>query len=101
MGTLSSHPAFENGRQIGAIAALDIKTGDAGYLSDIAAALRSLFLERGLLLRPLGNIVYVMPPYCPTGGQFDRLFDSIKEAGDRFGSRCSARFSLLVRKWAA
>src|SRR3546814_16704942 len=76
-----------NGRQIGAIAALDIKTGDAGYLSDIAPALRSLFLERGLLLRPLGNIVYVMPPYCTTGGQFDRLFEAIKEAGDRFGSR--------------
>src|SRR3546814_18044140 len=45
MGTLSSHPAFENGRQIGAIAALDIKTGDAGYLSDIAPALRSLRSE--------------------------------------------------------
>src|SRR3546814_20080421 len=93
MGTLSSHPAFENGRQIGAIAALDIKTGDAGYLSDIAPALRSLFLERGLLLRPLGNIVYVMPPYFTTGGQFDRLFERsvTRREGEECVSTCRSR----------
>ena len=86
MDRLSSHPAFENGRQLGTIAALDLKTGNAGYLSDVAPALRAFFLKRGLLLRPLGNILYVMPPYCTTDEQLDRLFAAIAEADDRFGN---------------
>ena len=85
MATLSAHPAFSSPRQLGTIAAVDLKTGDAGYLSDIAPALRAFFLERGLLLRPLGNILYVMPPYCTTKEQLGRLFGAIAEAGDRFG----------------
>ncbi len=85
MDRLSLHPALENGRQSGTIAALDLKTGNAGYLSDAAPALRAFFLEQGLLLRPLGNILYVMPPYCTTDEQLDRLFAAIAEAGDRFG----------------
>ncbi|PWG02343.1 adenosylmethionine--8-amino-7-oxononanoate transaminase [Sphingosinicella humi] len=84
--TLSAHPAFSNPRQLGTIAAVDLKTGDTGYLSDIAPALRAFFLERQLLLRPLGNILYVMPPYCTTNEQLDRLFGAIAEAGDRFGT---------------
>jgi adenosylmethionine-8-amino-7-oxononanoate aminotransferase len=84
---LSSHSAFENGRHLGAIAALDVKVGNAGYLSDVAPMLRAFFLERGLLLRPLGNVVYVMPPYCTTGEQLDRLFEAIEEAGDCFIGR--------------
>jgi adenosylmethionine-8-amino-7-oxononanoate aminotransferase len=38
----------------------------AGYLDDIGPRLAAAFLERGLLLRPLGNILYVMPPYVIT-----------------------------------
>ena len=84
---LSSHFAFENGRHLGAVAAIDVKVKSAGYLSDVAPMLRAFFLERGLLLRPLGNVVYVMPPYCTTGEQLDRLFEAIEEAGDRFTGR--------------
>lgn len=82
---LARHPAFANPRQVGAIAAIDLVAADAGYLSDLAPRLRAFFLERGLLLRPLGNTIYLMPPYCLDADQLDRLFMAIERAGDAFG----------------
>ncbi|HEX7782787.1 MAG TPA: adenosylmethionine--8-amino-7-oxononanoate transaminase [Sphingobium sp.] len=77
---LASHAAFENPRRTGAIAAIDLKVGDAGYLSGLAPLLRAFFLERGLLLRPLGNTIYIMPPYCIDADQLTRIFTAIEEA---------------------
>ncbi|MBA4092357.1 MAG: adenosylmethionine--8-amino-7-oxononanoate transaminase [Sphingobium sp.] len=82
---LARHPAFANPRQLGAIAAIDLIAADAGYLSDLAPRLRAFFLERGLLLRPLGNTIYLMPPYCLDEDQLDRLFLALAAAGDDFG----------------
>ncbi|MBZ9649383.1 adenosylmethionine--8-amino-7-oxononanoate transaminase [Sphingobium sp. 3R8] len=82
---LARHPAFANPRQLGAIAAIDLIAADAGYLSDLAPRLRAFFLERGLLLRPLGNTIYLMPPYCLDEDQLDRLFLALAAAGDHFG----------------
>src|SRR5262249_29607808 len=55
---------FSDVRQLGTIAALDLRAKDAGYLAGVATKLYNFFLERRVLLRPLGNTVYVMPPYC-------------------------------------
>ncbi|KAA9018762.1 adenosylmethionine--8-amino-7-oxononanoate transaminase [Sphingobium limneticum] len=85
LGILAAHPAFANPRQLGTIAAIDLVAADAGYLSDLAPRLRAFFLERGLLLRPLGNTIYLMPPYCLDADQLDRLFAALAEAGDSFG----------------
>ena len=82
---LATHPAFENPRHLGAIAAVDLQVPDAGYLSSLAPALRAFFLERGLLLRPLGNTIYLMPPYCFTEAEIGRVFAAIAEAGEQFG----------------
>ena len=49
---------------LGTIAALDLVVADAGYLSALAPRLTAFYRDRGVLLRPLGNSVYVMPPYC-------------------------------------
>jgi adenosylmethionine---8-amino-7-oxononanoate aminotransferase len=72
-------PRFGNVRQIGTIAALDIATRDAGYMADIGPRLYRSFLARGLLVRPLGNTIYVMPPYCSTDGELDVIYDAIDE----------------------
>ena len=72
---------FENPRQSGTMAALDLKTsGEGGYLDTLAPRLLAFFRERGLLLRPLGNTVYVMPPYCITDEQLGQVWDAIGEA---------------------
>ncbi|BBD99128.1 adenosylmethionine--8-amino-7-oxononanoate transaminase [Sphingobium amiense] len=85
MARLSGHPAFANPRQLGAIAAIDLRTDDAGYLSDLAPRLRAWFMERGLLLRPLGNTIYIMPPYCIGATQLDAIFAALHDAGEIFG----------------
>jgi len=51
-------------RVIGGVAAIELKSDKPGYLDQIGPRLAAAFLDRGLLLRPLGNVVYFMPPYC-------------------------------------
>ncbi len=82
---LAGGPAFANPRQAGTIAAIDLVARDAGYLSDLAPRLRAFFLEKGLLLRPLGNTIYLMPPYCLDASQLDRIFAALHAAGEKFG----------------
>jgi adenosylmethionine-8-amino-7-oxononanoate aminotransferase len=67
-------------RQIGTIAALELRTDDAGYLSAMRPKLYRFFLERGVLLRPLGNVVYVLPPYVIAPDELHRVYDVIVEA---------------------
>ena len=81
---LEKDQAFEKSRQIGAIAAIDMKTANAGYLSELAPQLRTFFLERGILLRPLGNTIYVMPPYAVSEDALDIIFSAIAEAAQAF-----------------
>ena len=59
---------------------------DAGYLSEIAPQLKAFFLERRLLLRPLGNTVYVMPPYCISAEDLATVHGTIAEAAARFAA---------------
>lgn len=85
LADLAGGPAFANPRQAGTIAAIDLVARDAGYLSDLAPRLRAFFLEKGLLLRPLGNTIYLMPPYCLDASQLDRIFAALHAAGEKFG----------------
>jgi adenosylmethionine-8-amino-7-oxononanoate aminotransferase len=67
-------------RQIGTIGAIELRAEDAGYLSAMRPKLYQFFLERGVLLRPLGNVVYVLPPYVISAGELHRVYDVIEEA---------------------
>ncbi|MFZ3482385.1 adenosylmethionine--8-amino-7-oxononanoate transaminase [Sphingomonas sp. 3-13AW] len=78
---LATHPRVHGARRIGTIAALEVGGGE-GYLSAVAPRLLAHFRERDLLLRPLGNTVYVMPPYCIEDADLDRVYGAIEEACD-------------------
>jgi adenosylmethionine-8-amino-7-oxononanoate aminotransferase len=67
--------------------ALDLATGDAGYLADVGPRLKAFFQTRGLLLRPLGNTVYVMPPYCIAAEDLAAVHEAIAEAAGAFADR--------------
>jgi adenosylmethionine-8-amino-7-oxononanoate aminotransferase len=73
---------FGNLRRIGTIAVLDLDVGDAGYLAEIGPKLYNFFMQRGVLLRPLGNTIYVMPPFCTTDAELDLIYDAIRAAAD-------------------
>jgi len=82
LASLSGVRGFANPRRIGGIAAIDLVVPDAGYLSDVAPRLRAHFLAQGLLLRPLGNSIYLMPPYCTAPGDIARAFQAIGDAAE-------------------
>jgi adenosylmethionine---8-amino-7-oxononanoate aminotransferase len=77
-----SDPRFINVRQRGTIAALDLDVSSSGYLSNVGPQLRAFFRERDLLIRPLGNVIYLMTPYCVTSDDLDRAYAAIDEAAD-------------------
>ncbi|WP_442754938.1 adenosylmethionine--8-amino-7-oxononanoate transaminase [Methylocystis sp. JAN1] len=79
-------PRFLDVRHLGVIVALDLKVAQSGYLATISLDLMRFFNARGLLLRPLGPTVYVLPPYCITGEELDLAYDAIDAAADQLAS---------------
>lgn len=79
------HPKVKELRQTGTILALEWETsGETSYFNQLRDNLYNFFLEQGIILRPLGNIIYIMPPYCITNEQLDFIYKKIEEALVRF-----------------
>jgi adenosylmethionine-8-amino-7-oxononanoate aminotransferase len=77
-------PRFANVRRLGTLAALDLHVSEAGYLAQVAPELMKFFHAKNILLRPLGNTIYVLPPYCVTAAELDLVYDAIREAAGKF-----------------
>ena len=73
---------FKNVRRTGTITALDLDVRDSGYLAGIGPRLLAFFGSRNLLLRPLGNTIYVMQPYCVTQADLDEIYAAISDAAN-------------------
>ncbi|MGV3731003.1 MAG: adenosylmethionine--8-amino-7-oxononanoate transaminase [Sphingopyxis sp.] len=82
LAILSHDPRVGNPRRLGTIAALDIVVPDAGYLSSLAPRLVAFYRDQGVLLRPLGNTIYVMPPYCTDAQELGQVWDAIAASLD-------------------
>lgn len=63
LAKICSLPGVADARQLGTITAIDLEVPQNGYLSPIGPQLLAFLTEQNLLLRPLGNTIYVMPPY--------------------------------------
>ena len=84
MSRLRALPAVGDARVIGAVAAIELRSdataaGSGGYLDRLGPYLAAAFLERGLLLRPLGNVLYFMPPYVIAPDEVDWCLSQIGE----------------------
>jgi len=71
---------FEQVRQTGTITAMDVRASDAGYLAAVGPRLAASLQAGEVLLRPLGNTLYVLPPYCVTEEDLDRVYGAILAA---------------------
>ena len=80
------HRGVRNTRQIGTVAAIELDA-NPGYLSEIGRELSAFALSQGVLLRPLGNVVYCLPPYCTTDDELESVFRVIQRFLD--GERAS------------
>ncbi len=78
--SFSEHPCVFDVRRIGTVAAIELKVPDGGYLSSLRPKLYRFYLDRGVLLRPLGNVVYILPPYVITPEQLNFVYDVIQQS---------------------
>lgn len=77
LAEIRNHPAVGDVRSIGTVAAIELRADDAGYFSRLHPRLYQFFLDAGILLRPLGNVIYVLPPYCITAEELHFVHDRI------------------------
>jgi len=75
LDTLRSFTIVKNARTLGTILAFEINTGRDEYINAIGPDITRAALEAGIYLRPLGNTVYIMPPYCMTEKEMDQVYD--------------------------
>jgi adenosylmethionine-8-amino-7-oxononanoate aminotransferase len=60
---------------------LEWETGNnTSYFSSLRDKLYYYFLDAGIILRPLGNIIYILPPYCITDAELDYIYSTIEQA---------------------
>ena len=71
------HPKVDNARCIGVILAIDLDIEMERY-GNLRDKLYHFFMERGVILRPLGNTVYVLPPFVITDRQLNKIYDVIR-----------------------
>lgn len=76
---LASHSKAKQVRTIGTILAIELQSDEGGYLASIGEKVAPYFHERRIIMRPLGNVLYVIPPYCITEEQLSQIFTSIEE----------------------
>ena len=73
-------PFVKNIRVTGTIAAFNIDIGDSeGYLNNVGKKIKSLSIKKGLFIRPLGNVIYLLPPLCITDNQLEKSYGIIFE----------------------
>lgn len=68
---------IKNIRTLGTILAFEIVNGKDEYLNNISASIIATALEKGVYIRPLGNTVYIMPPYCITEAELNKIYDTL------------------------
>lgn len=67
-------------RQQGTIIAIELQTGDAtGYLNYIRDKAYRFFIDKKIILRPLGNVIYILPPYCISNNDLKEVYEAISE----------------------
>ena len=77
---IQSHQSLIEVRQLGTIIAFEIKTNEhTNYLNSLAEHISAFFIERGIILRPLGNIVYILPPYCISNEDLNCIYNAVEE----------------------
>lgn len=77
---IRSHKALIEVRQLGTIIAFEIKTTEqTSYLNSLAEHISDFFMSRGIILRPLGNIMYILPPYCISNTDLSYIYNATEE----------------------
>jgi len=77
---LSTHPLVKRVRCLGTMAAFEVEAGAASYLNPVGRQIQRLCLEQGVFLRPLGHVVYLLPPLGISEPQLQRCYEALEAA---------------------
>ncbi len=78
---IEKHPKVKATRVLGVIFALEIQTAGAeSYYGTLRNKLYDFFIQNGVILRPVGNIVYILPPYIITNEQLEKVYAIVEQA---------------------
>lgn len=78
---IKNHPKVATTRVLGVIFALEIKTKSSeSYYGKLRNELYDFFIKNGVILRPIGNIVYILPPYVITDEQLQKVYQVVEKA---------------------
>lgn len=80
LAAIRQHPAVGDVRSIGTVAAVELRTEDVGYTSRLRPKLYKFFIEAGVLLRPLGNVIYILPPYVISSDELNYIHDRVADS---------------------
>lgn len=72
--TLSAYSHIKDVRHLGTLLAFEITQGKDEYLNSISSVITQQAMEQGVYIRPLGNTVYIMPPYCITETELEKVY---------------------------
>ena len=80
---IKHHPRVTTTRVLGVVFALEIATEtQESYYGTLRNKLYDFFIENGIILRPVGNIVYILPPYIITDEQLQKIYTTIEKVLD-------------------
>jgi len=82
LSAIQEHPAVAEVRSIGTMAAVELKADDPGYFSKLRPKLYDFFIDAGVLLRPLGNVIYILPPYVISSAELNFVHDQVADVLD-------------------
>ncbi|MFL5763667.1 MAG: adenosylmethionine--8-amino-7-oxononanoate transaminase [Bacteroidia bacterium] len=78
LNKIKKHKALIDVRQAGTIIAFELRTSEStNYLNSVAERISEFFVSKGIILRPLGNVFYILPPYCISDEDLEYIYDSI------------------------
>lgn len=79
--SINNHPKVATTRVLGVIFALQIKTeSQEEYYGTLRNKLYKFFIQNGIILRPVGGIIYILPPYIITDQQLQKVYKTIQKA---------------------
>jgi adenosylmethionine-8-amino-7-oxononanoate aminotransferase len=72
----------------GSLLAITLQEGKEApdYLSNWGPVIYSWFIQRGFLMRPLGNVLYLLPPYCITDAELELAYTAIVAFLEQLGT---------------
>lgn len=77
--TIKDNELITDIRQTGTILAITLKTDNQSYHTNIRDSIYRFFLEKKIIMRPLGNVIYILPPYCITDDELGYVYGCVWE----------------------